>query len=123
MMIKKLIGAGTAVVALATGSARADYTPIATGGVERVVSYSLSADGSQLTFVKTHTFTNAEEAATFTLFRDTTVDILVVGGGGGGGQGGGGGGAGAVAYQTGVAFSVGDYTVYRLYAQRSNLRK
>ncbi len=42
----------------------------------------------------THTFTNAEEAATLTFHQPAKVDVLIVGGGGGGSSGAGGGGGG-----------------------------
>ena len=56
-----------------------------------------------------HTFTTN---GTFTLARDATVDLLLVGGGAGGGAGrGGGGGAGGVAVYTNIALSAGAYDI------------
>ena len=102
-----------AIVATAMFSinAMAEYVPIATGGEKKVISHSLSQDGSKITMVVTHTFTNAAEVESLVFNKAATVDVLVVGGGGGGGGSGGGGGAGGLVYRQGVAMSAGAYEV------------
>jgi len=65
---------------------------------------------------RSHTFFNSGNGTAtnvFTLYKATTVDVLLVGGGGGGGTyyWSGGGGAGGMLEQTSVSLSAGTYTV------------
>ena len=112
MKLTGLAGAAAVAALLASGGARADYAPTATGGERKVGAWEWANDAhTRARIAVTHTFTNTEEAATLTFHKDATADILVVGGGGGGGTGGGGGGAGQFLYNEGVGFIAGGYAV------------
>ena len=64
-----------AIVATAMFSinAMAVYVPIATGGEKKMLSHSLSQDGSKITMVFTHTFTNAAEVESLVFNKAATV--------------------------------------------------